>query len=73
MGSNATVVDAWWAQLRPFFEGMYLSFESSLHPERISDAFPPPTLARLRDLKAKYDPENVFRDNFNITPEKSSS
>ena len=73
MGSNREIVDALWAQLHPFFDGLYLSFESGLHPERITEAFPPRTLARLRDLKAKYDPDNVFRDNFNVTPEKSAS
>jgi FAD/FMN-containing dehydrogenase len=45
---------------------MYLSFETGLHEGRIEDAFPPKTLARLRELKSVYDPQNVFRDNFNI-------
>jgi FAD/FMN-containing dehydrogenase len=40
-----------------------------VRPERLGDAFPPRTLARLRELKRRYDPTNVFRDNFNITPQ----
>ncbi|GAA5173320.1 MULTISPECIES: LLM class flavin-dependent oxidoreductase [Amycolatopsis] len=68
MGLRDDAVDAAWGRLRPFFTGRYLSFDSSTDPGRIADAFPPRTLARLRDLKAKYDPDNVFRDNFNVTP-----
>jgi len=47
---------------------MYLSFDSSERPERISEAFPPETLARLRRIKAQFDPAGVFRDNFAIDP-----
>jgi hypothetical protein len=58
-----------WDQLREHFDGLYLSFETDPRPERLADAFPPRTLRRLRELKARYDPDNVFRDNFNITPD----
>ncbi|WP_328584660.1 LLM class flavin-dependent oxidoreductase [Streptomyces sp. NBC_00370] len=71
MGGHDAVVDALWAELEPFFEGSYLSFDSSLRPERIEQAWPPKTLARLRALKAVYDPDSVFDDNFAITPAPS--
>ena len=68
IGANRTRVNAAWDALHHHFDGLYLSFETDLRPERLNDAFPPATLARLRDLKARYDPENRFRDNFNIAP-----
>ncbi|WP_436534976.1 LLM class flavin-dependent oxidoreductase [Actinoplanes sp. HUAS TT8] len=66
MGSSQRRVDEAWATLDGHFEGLYLSFETDLSPERVEDAFPPATLTRLRELKHRYDPDNLFRDNFNI-------
>jgi hypothetical protein len=68
MGGDDAALSAAWDRLRPHFDGLYLSFETELRPERLLDAFPEPTLARLRALKRRYDPDNVFRDNFNIDP-----
>ncbi|MGB3330309.1 MAG: LLM class flavin-dependent oxidoreductase, partial [Thermomicrobiales bacterium] len=68
MGSNRNRLDTWWTPLQSSFAGLYLNFETGVSPERIAIAFPPRVLDRLRLLKAKYDPDNVFRDNFNITP-----
>ena len=65
-GSSRERLAPLWDELHPFFDGLYLSFESDLHPQRIHDAFPPKTLKRLRELKRRYDPDNLFRDNFNI-------
>ena len=42
--------------------------ETDQRPQRLHDAFPGETLTRLRELKATYDPENVFDQNFPITP-----
>jgi len=68
MGANAQRLDQWFEPVRRQSDGLYLSFESDRHPDRIADAFPPATLSRLRHLKAQLDPHNLFRDNFNFTP-----
>ncbi len=68
MGSNAQRLDRWFEPVRRQSDGLYLSFESDRHPDRLTDAFPPATLERLRRLKAHLDPDNLFRDNFNLTP-----
>ncbi|MGA5301072.1 LLM class flavin-dependent oxidoreductase [Nucisporomicrobium flavum] len=68
MGSDPRRVDAVWRDLYGYFDGMYLSFETDRSPDRLTDAFPPGTLARLRELKRRYDPHHLFRDNFTIDP-----
>lgn len=65
-GRKADQVNAAWDALSHHFNGLYLSFETDQRPERVNDAFPGETLQRLRELKEIYDPENVFRDNFNV-------
>jgi FAD/FMN-containing dehydrogenase len=37
-------------------------------PDEVKDAYGAEKFRRLRTLKAKYDPENVFRFNQNILP-----
>ena len=69
MGSNKARLDAGWDEIAHLFSGLYLSFETDTRPERIAEAFPGATLDRLRALKATYDPTNLFRDNFNVTPQ----
>jgi FAD/FMN-containing dehydrogenase len=61
-------LDKLWSELRKYLDGMYLSFESGTEPELLLDAFPEPVLTRLRELKARYDPDNVFNRNFPIPP-----
>jgi len=60
--------DAHWDQLRAHLDGLYLSFETDPRPKRLRDAFPGSTLDRLQQVKAAYDPDQVFDQNFPITP-----
>ncbi|MDN3496872.1 LLM class flavin-dependent oxidoreductase [Planococcus sp. APC 4015] len=66
LGGDPVRLDKAWASVAEHGDGMYLSFDSSLRPERIAEAFPPTTLARLRAIKAEVDPDGVFRDNFSV-------
>jgi Berberine and berberine like len=67
VGADAGRFRALWDELRPYLDGLYLSFETDQRPQRLRDAFPGPTLTRLRELKAVYDPQNVFSQNFRST------
>ncbi|GGT21547.1 FAD-binding protein [Streptomyces chromofuscus] len=69
MGADSEALDRVWDPLRKHFDGLYLSFETDTRPERLNDAFPPAVLQRLREVKRRYDPDNLFRDNFNIDPD----
>ncbi|WP_264612894.1 LLM class flavin-dependent oxidoreductase [Rhodococcus erythropolis] len=72
-GTNRQRLDRVWDPMHHFFSGIYINFETDLRPGRIDDAFPPSTLHRLRELKRSYDPANVFRDNFSVTPVRTPS
>jgi alkanesulfonate monooxygenase SsuD/methylene tetrahydromethanopterin reductase-like flavin-dependent oxidoreductase (luciferase family)/FAD/FMN-containing dehydrogenase len=61
----------WDAEVAPHTDGLYLSFDTDPRPERLEEAFPGPTLERLRALKAEYDPDEVFDQNFAIPPRRS--
>jgi alkanesulfonate monooxygenase SsuD/methylene tetrahydromethanopterin reductase-like flavin-dependent oxidoreductase (luciferase family)/FAD/FMN-containing dehydrogenase len=68
-GANEARLEAAWRDVAAHSRGLYLSFETSLRPERIGEAYPPATLERLRAIKSRVDPDNLFRDNFAIVAE----
>jgi FAD/FMN-containing dehydrogenase len=61
-----------WAQrfleaLHPHRAGVYVNFlDSDDGPSRVREAYGIDMYRRLADVKAKYDPENVFHNNKNI-------
>jgi FAD binding domain-containing protein/berberine-like enzyme len=57
------------AAMKPFTSGYaYLNFIGEEGEERVVAAFGQETFERLQQLKNRYDPDNVFRLNQNITP-----
>ena len=50
--------------------GAYVNFLGGEGVERVRAAYPGETWKRLQTVKAKYDPDNLFRLNQNIAPAK---
>jgi alkanesulfonate monooxygenase SsuD/methylene tetrahydromethanopterin reductase-like flavin-dependent oxidoreductase (luciferase family)/FAD/FMN-containing dehydrogenase len=67
-GTIELMNERWDTTMGPHIDGLYMSFDTDRRPERLNDAFPGETLTRLRELKAVYDPGNVFDQNFPIPP-----
>lgn len=68
MSSDQQRIDSVWdAEMGPHADGLYLSFDTDTRPERLPEAFGA-NLPRLRELKSRFDPENLFRANFPIPP-----
>lgn len=69
---DPSVHQAWtatlWQQVRPEGRGVYVNFLEEEGPERIREAYPSATYARLAQIKRKYDPENFFHFNQNVPP-----
>jgi hypothetical protein len=57
-----------WKILEPFTKGSYVNFQSERDSKSIEEAYPSKTLARLAEIKRTYDPENIFNQNYNISP-----
>jgi hypothetical protein len=55
--------------MKPFATGGgYVNFQSDGDSGEVDSAYPKETQERLRKLKKKYDPANMFRFNQNIIP-----
>jgi hypothetical protein len=58
-----------WTRIRPFSTGgNYVNFQLAEDGEARTAAAYGRNFERLRRIKARYDPENFFRSNRNISP-----
>jgi FAD/FMN-containing dehydrogenase len=55
---------------QPFSRGVYVNFLSNEGEERVKQAFTAEAWTRLMEAKKKWDPQNFFRSNQNISPKK---
>jgi len=64
--------EAWtaalWRTIRDEGSGVYVNFLEEEGPDRVREAYPPATYARLAAIKRRYDPTNLFRFNQNVPP-----
>jgi FAD binding domain/Berberine and berberine like len=58
-----------WSALEPHHTGVYVNFLMEEGEDRVREAYGATRYDRLKALKRKYDPENVFRLNQNISPD----
>ena len=61
-------VDDFATSLRRGNTEAYVNFVGARGQDKALTVYPKQTLARLQQIKAIYDPMNIFRINFNIHP-----
>src|SRR5690606_12727233 len=58
-----------WDPLKDHVSGTYINFLSDAGENSVANAYPPEVYTRLAEIKAAYDPDNLFHHNHNIRPE----
>jgi FAD/FMN-containing dehydrogenase len=59
---------SFWSALEPWHTTVYVNFLGDEGEERVRAAYGAEKYERLKTLKRKYDPDNFFRINQNISP-----
>lgn len=57
-----------WEMIAPFAKGSYANFLSARTDAEIAAIYPMETREKLAIIKRKYDPQNLFDQNYNIKP-----
>jgi FAD/FMN-containing dehydrogenase len=70
-GTHEAWVDSLAKILSDGGEEAYVNFLGDVDEDRVRQAYPGATWERLREIKRRYDPDNLFRLNQNIPPEGS--
>jgi FAD/FMN-containing dehydrogenase len=69
---DADVHRAWteeiWSKIAYLREGVYVNFLEQEGQGRVKEAYPDAIYRRLAEVKAKWDPDNVFHFNQNVRP-----
>jgi hypothetical protein len=65
---NERWVDVFKETLTQDYAGAYVNFINDEGADRVHDAYPPATWARLAEIKRRYDPSNLFHRNQNVPP-----
>jgi FAD/FMN-containing dehydrogenase len=65
MAPTRAWLGAFMAALQPYDAGIYLNFAEERF--EMTKAFPPETVDRLRDVKQRYDPDDLFNSNHPVT------
>ncbi len=60
---------SYWTALEPFHTSVYTNFLMEEGEERVREAYGAEKYDRLKALKRRYDPDNLFRLNQNISPD----
>jgi FAD/FMN-containing dehydrogenase len=67
-GDRTTAARAYGAALEPFASGVYVNALGDEGQDGVRRAYPAAKLARLAEVKRRYDPDNAFHLNQNIRP-----
>lgn len=59
----------YWSALKPYHISVYVNFLMDEGEERVKQAYGTRKYERLKALKRRYDPANVFRLNQNVSPD----